>query len=201
MAKASWNTVSPDSGTGNGTVSSGASAHTGRSSRQSTLTFAASGANSVSVTATQSAAGNILTADSSTVSFAKGGETKTATGYANTTKLTLALAGTGFSLGDLNITVGSTTTKQLSGTAISGDPGASEKYKWSVSLTAASNPTVSARTGTLTLTPQEGTAITVSLSQAAGDATLSVSPASITIPAAGTAQSIAVTSNTAWTVS
>jgi len=55
----------------------------------------------------------------------------------------------------------------------------------------------------LVVTPNSGSgdAAAITITQAAGDPTLSVSPASITIPQAGTAQSVSVTSNTSWTVS
>ena len=44
-----------------------------------------------------------------------------------------------------------------------------------------------------------GQAAQIAIKQAAGDATLSVSPAEITIPQSGSAVSVNVTSNTSWT--
>jgi hypothetical protein len=39
------------------------------------------------------------------------------------------------------------------------------------------------------------------LTQAAGDATLSVSPTTVSVPVAGTGQDFTVTSNTDWSIS
>ena len=54
----------------------------------------------------------------------------------------------------------------------------------------------------LTVTDAAGNSATCDITQAAGDAYLTISPSTITIPAAGTpAQSVTVSSNTAWTIS
>lgn len=88
-------------------------------------------------------------------------------------------------------------TKQYnSGAAIEGDPGARNVYSFEITFTAAANPTVSTRTGHITVNGQKYT-----VTQAAGDATLSVSPTSLTFAAAGETKQITITTNTAWTIS
>lgn len=83
-----------------------------------------------------------------------------------------------------------------SGAAIEGDPGASDVYSFEITFTAAANPTVSTRSGHITVNGQKYT-----VTQAAGDATLSVSPTSLTFAAAGGTKQITITTNTAWTIS
>ena len=56
--------------------------------------------------------------------------------------------------------------------------------------------TVNTRTGNITVNGQKYT-----VTQAAGDATLSVSPTSLTFAAAGETKQITITTNTAWTIS
>lgn len=86
--------------------------------------------------------------------------------------------------------------KYNSGAPIEGDPGASNVYAFEITFTAAANPTVSTRTGHITVNGQKYT-----VTQAAGDATLSVSPTSLTFAAAGETKQITITTNTAWTIS
>lgn len=83
-----------------------------------------------------------------------------------------------------------------SGAAIEGDPGASDVYAFEITFTAAANPTVNTRTGHITVNGQKYT-----VTQAAGDATLSVSPTSLTFAAAGETKQITIATNTAWTIS
>ena len=88
------------------------------------------------------------------------------------------------------------TEQYNSGASIKGDPGASNVYAFEITFTAAANPTVNTRTGHITVNGQKYT-----VTQAAGDATLSVSPTSLTFAAAGETKQITITTNTAWTIS
>lgn len=83
-----------------------------------------------------------------------------------------------------------------SGAEIKGDPGADDVYAFEITFTAAANPTVNTRTGNITVNGQKYT-----VTQAAGDATLSVSPTALTFAAAGETKQITITTNTAWTIS
>lgn len=201
MAYASWVTPNKTSGSGNDTVSWTGSEHTGRSPRQTTATFSASGVESKTLTIIQSGATEFVEMDD-TVTVAKTGGTLTISGYSNSSKLTFALTGTdniGLSLPS-TYTANSVSTNN--GAEISGDPGASQKYAFSITFTGiGANSGTTALTAQLTVTDNAGHTDTCTITQTAGDATLSISPTTITIPAAGTAQSVTVTSNTSWSIS
>lgn len=205
MAYASWANPNKTSGNGNDTVSWSATAHTGREARQTTATFAASGVESKTLTIIQSGKTEFVSFDSATAAVDKTGGTLTITGTSNSSKLTFALTGTngiGLVLPS-TYTANSVTTNN--GTAITGDPGAAQQYAFSITFTnIAENTTISSLTSQLTVTPNSGSsaAQTCTITQAAGDAYLTISPNTITIPAAGTpAQSVTVSSNTNWTIS
>lgn len=205
MAYASWANPNKTSGNGNDTVSWSATAHTGREARQTTATFAASGVESKTLTIIQSGKTEFVSFDSATAAVDKTGGTLTITGTSNSSKLTFALTGTngiGLVLPS-SYTANSVNTNN--GTAITGDPGASQQYTFSITFSnIAENTTISSLTSQLTVTPNSGSsaAVTCTITQAAGDAYLTISPNTITIPAAGTpAQSVTVSSNTNWTIS
>ena len=205
MAYASWANPNKTSGNGNDTVSWSASAHTGREARQTTATFAASGVESKTLTIIQSGKTEFVSFDSATAAVDKTGGTLTITGTSNSSKLTFALTGTngiGLTL-PASYTANSVST--TNGSAITGDPGASQQYAFSITFSnIGENTTISSKTSQLTVTPNSGSsaAVTCNITQAAGDAYLTISPNSITIPAAGTpAQSVAVSSNTNWSIS
>lgn len=201
MAYASWVTPNKVSGNGDDTVAWTGSAHTGRSSRTTTATFSASGVESKTLTIIQAGKAEFVTIDS-TASVAKGGGTVTISGTSNSSKLTFSLTGTngiGLVLPS-SYTANSVTTNN--GTAITGDPGATQEYNFSITFTGiGENTTISALTSQLTVTPNSGTAATCDITQAAGDAYLTISPTTINLTAAGTAVSVSVSSNTSWTVS
>ena len=205
MAYASWANPNKTSGNGNDTVSWSASEHTGRSSRTTTATFAASGVESKTLTIIQSGKTEFVSFTDVTAAVDKTGGTLTITGTSNSSKLTFALTGTngiGLTLPS-SYTANSVSTNN--GSAITGDPGASQQYAFSITFSnIGENTTTGTRSSQLTVTPNSGSsaAQTCTITQAAGDAYLTISPNTITIPAAGTpAQSVSVSSNTNWTIS
>lgn len=205
MAYASWASPNKTSGNGNDTVSWSASEHTGRSSRTTTATFSASGVESKTLTIVQSGKTEFVSFTSSTAAVDKTGGTLTITGTSNSSKLTFALTGTN----GIGLTLPSSYTANsvstTNGSAITGDPGATQQYTFSITFSSiGENTTISSKTSQLTVTPNSGSsdAVTCTITQAAGDAYLTISPNSITIPAAGTpAQSVTVSSNTNWSIS
>lgn len=201
MAYASWVTPNKTSGSGNDTVSWTGQAHTGRNARQTTATFAASGVESKVLTIIQSGKTEFVTMDD-TASVAKAGGTVTISGTSNSSKLTFALTGTngiGLVLPS-SYTANSVTTNN--GAAITGDPGATQQYTFTITFTGIDeNTSISSKVSQLTVTDNAGHTDTCEITQAAGDAYLTISPTSITIPAAGTAQSVSVSSNTSWSIS
>ena len=87
------------------------------------------------------------------------------------------------------------------GSNISGDPGAAAEYAWSITMTVPANAGIVAKTCQIVVTDDGGNTSTCTITLAAGDATLSVSPASVDIPWDGsTSAQFTVESNTNWTV-
>ena len=201
MAYASWVTPSKTSGSGDDTVSWSATEHTGRTARTTTATFSASGVESKVLTITQSGASEFVTIDA-TATVAKTGGSVTITGTSNSPKLTFTETGTDNIGIDLPATYTANSVSTNNGAAISGDPGATQAYAFSITISnIAANTGTSSKTSQITVTPDSGTAAVCNITQAGADPTLSISPSSITIPAAGTAQSVSVTSNTSWSIS
>lgn len=200
MAYASWVTPNKTSGNGNDTVAWTGSAHTGRSSRTTTATFSASGVESKTLTIIQAGATEFVTIDS-TAAVAKAGGTVTITGTSNSSKLTFSLTGTngiGLTL-PASYTANSVST--ANGAAITGDPGAVQQYTFSITFTGISeNTSVSSKTSQITVTANGSQTSTCDVTQAAGDAYLTISPTTINLTAAGTAVNVTVSSNTSWSI-
>lgn len=197
MAKPSWVTTQPSSGTGNGSVKVSASAYTGRTQRSGSLTYKADGAEDVVQTVSQKGKAEFVTVQNA--SATKAGGSVTITGKSNSSKLTFALG-----TGDLTISLPDTYTaagkSATSGTAISGDPGGSAEFAFSITISVPANGTIAARSRQITVTTAGGQSATSTLTQAAGDPTLSVSPNAVTLEASGEAVTVTVTSNTSWSV-
>lgn len=88
-----------------------------------------------------------------------------------------------------------------SGTAIPSDPGATKKFAFVLTLEAAENTTISERTQQITATTKGTKTATITLKQAAGDPYLNIDKTSVNVPQDGSGVTIAVTTNTTFTVS
>lgn len=201
MAYASWVTPDKVSGNGNDTVAWTGQNHTGRSARQTTATFSASGVESKVLTIIQAGKTEFVTIDS-TAAVNKSGGTLTITGTSNSSKLTFSLTGTnGIGL-VLPTKYTANSVQTNNGTAIAGDPGAAQQFTFSITFTGiAENTSVSALTSQLTVTANGSQTATCDITQAAGDAYLTIDPTTINLTAAGTAVNVTVESNTSWTIS
>lgn len=192
-AKPSWITLSAVKGTGNSQVDVTAPVYKGRNGRSGLITVAVEDLTE-DVTLQQEGS-TIWDVTTQSLAFVKTGEAKKFIGNSNLASITFAVdsnASSWLTAGKLVVA-----TKQYnSGAAIEGDPGASDVYSFEITFTAAANPTVSTRTGHITVNGQKYT-----VTQAAGDATLSVSPTSLTFAAAGETRQITITTNTDWTIS
>lgn len=199
MAKATWAVVNPSQGSGNATVSVSSSApHTGRSVRTTTLTITAANVAEKTVAVTQQGKPAYVDAQESATA-AKGGQNVTISGKANSAKLTFSLG-----TGTLNVTLPSQYTaggvKTNNGNAISGDPGASAEYDFSIVISVPANTGTSTLTRQIIVTDENGKTDTCLLTQTAGDATLTVSKTSIELAYTGEAVSFDITSNTSWVI-
>ena len=201
MAYASWVSPNKTQGNGNDTVAWTGQVHTGRSARQTTATFSASGVESKVLTIVQAGKAEYVQIDT-TAAVAKTGGSLTITGNSNSSKLTFTLTGTngiGLTL-PAKYTAASVQTNNA--TAITGDPGAAQEYDFAITFTGiGENTTISSLVSQLTVTANNSTSATCDITQAAGDAYLTIEPTTINLTAAGTAVNVTVESNTSWTIS
>lgn len=192
-AKPSWITLSAVEGTGNSQVDVTAPVYKGRNGRSGSITVAVDELSEE--VAIQQEGSTIWDVTTQSLAFVKTGEAKKFTGNANLAAITFSVdsdASDWLTAGKLVVNK----VQYNSGANIEGDPGADNVYAFEITFTAAANGTVSARTGHITVNGQKYT-----VTQAAGDATLSVSPTSLTFAAAGETKQITITTNTAWTIS
>lgn len=201
MAYASWVTPDKVSGNGNDTVSWTGSVHTGRNSRTTTATFAASGVESKTLTIVQAGKAEFVDIQD-TATVAKSGGTLTVTGTSNSPKLYFRIGPS--SIGGLSVpaTYLANSVQTSNNTAIAGDPGATQEYAFSITFTGIlENEFTTPGTCQLTVEANNGSTDICDITQAAGDAYLTISPATINLTAAGSAVSVSVSSNTSWTIS
>ena len=192
-SKPSWITLSAVEGTGNSQVDVTAPVYKGREGRSGSITVTVE--DLTEDVAIQQSGSNIWDVTTKSLAFVKTGEAKKFTGNANLASITFAVdsdASSWLTAGKLVVNK----EQYNSDAAIKGDPGASNVYAFEITFTAAANPTVKTRSGHITVNGQKYT-----VTQAAGDATLSVSPTSLTFAAAGETRQITITTNTAWTIS
>ena len=205
MAYSAWLVPSKTSGSGNDTVNVTAGAdNTGRNARSTNMTFKAANCEDVVRQVTQAGKPEFVSIQA-TAAIDKTGGTITITGTTNSSKLTSSLA----SGGTLELTLPSSylanSVSTNNGDAISGDPGASQEFPFSIQFAnVGANPTITAKSVQLIVTDNAGNTATCTITQAAGDPTLSVSPASVQLDwnaaSAQTSASFTVTSNTNWTI-
>ena len=202
MAKPSWLLVNPSTGSGNGTISNSALAHTGRVARTGMVTVTGVGVSTpATYKVTQEPKAEFVLFDNGTeMSADKAAGKVTISGKSNSAKLTFSWLGDslGVSL-PAKYSAGGINTSN--GTNIEGDPGATAEYTFTLELDFPKNDTIEDVYRTLVITANGGQASQIRIVQTAGDARLAVSPTEITIPQDGSAVSVTVTSNTSWTVS
>lgn len=174
-------TLTPKTGTGNAKVSISCSERTGRVDT-SPVTFTAKMDGfsvSKSVSVVQKGKPEFVTVNNSAVAVAKKGETVTITGVSNTSKLSFSCAASEVTFSSYTANGASATN----GVAITGDPGASAQYAFSIPVTVSVNTTASSKSYTLNITAAGGQKTAVVLTQLASDftydLTLSASPTSI----------------------
>lgn len=200
MAKANWVKVNPSQGSGNATVNVSSTAeHTGRNARTTTLTWKA--ANVANIVRQVSQAGKPEYVDIDDAASAdKTGKVVTISGVSNSAKLTFSLGS-----GDLtDITLPNTymanSVSTNNGAAISGDPGASAEYIFSISITVPANNDITAKTRQIIVENEAGNRDVCTLTSAAGDAYVTVQEGTIELDYLGTAVPVTVESNTTWTI-
>lgn len=195
----------PKTGTGNAQIKiNSANPYTGRTDRSTAISGKIVGkTNTVRVIVTEKAADEFITPDGLTIKVAKGGETIHVTGKSNSKLLTFTWK-TNFGLANVTSFKVNSSTTATSGTAITGDPGATGEYTYDAAIVVPKNETVKARSATLEIKGEGSTVLkTITITQALGDSYLYFSShtttATVTIPKGGGEQTLKVMSNDEWT--
>lgn len=195
-------TIDPVSGSGDMAVNVSGDKYTGRVQRTLNLTVTTDGDVSKALVVNQEAAVESVSADSPSSSIAKTGGTVTITGKSNSTKLTFASTpaeenGLTLQLPKNYMAAGKSTAN---GAVIANDPGATGEFVWSISIAdVPANTKVDELVANLTVTAAGGQTAKVTITQAAGDSTLSIDKDTISLDVNGSVQTVNVTSNDKWT--
>lgn len=203
MAKPSWLTVDPTSGSGDGTITNTGLEHTGRVLRTGTVTVTGDGvAGSKAYTVNQEPKPEFVELDNGvSMSVSKEGGAVKITGKSNSKALSFAFVG---EAGGAEMAASYTAAGKsaANGSEIEGDPGAAAQYNFEVEVTVPENTTVDAVARTVKVSNGGAVAAQIVLNQTAGDAFLNLDKETITLPWEGTpAQVVNVDSNTSWNVS
>lgn len=203
MAKPSWLSTNPSTGSGNGTIANSAAAHTGRVAREGIVTVTGAGvAAPATYKVTQTPKEEFVSFDNGAEMAAeKAASTLAIAGKTNSTKLTFSWAQDSGNGVEIPVKFLANGVDTENGAAVDGDPGAQAEFPFSIELDIPLNDTVDEVERTLLVTANGGQAAQIVIKQSAGDARLSVSPTEITIPQDGSAVSVDVLANTTWTVS
>lgn len=196
----------PKTGTGNAQIKiNSTTPYKGRSNRTTEISGKIVGkSNSVTVTVVETAAAEYITPDGLNISVAKGGETIHVTGKSNSKLLTFTWK-TNFDIANVTSFKVNSSTTATSGTAITGDPGATGEYTYDVTIVVPKNETIKARSATLEIKGEGASVVkTITITQALGDSYLylnlqGTTTATITIPKDGGEQTLNVLSNDEWT--
>lgn len=196
----------PKTGTGNAQIKiNSANPYTGRTDRSTAISGKIVGkTNTVRVTVIEKAADEFITPNSLTINVAKGGETIHVTGKSNSKLLTFTWK-TNFGIANITSFKVNSSTAATSGTAITGDPGATGEYTYDVTIVVPKNGTIKVRSATLEIKGEGSTVVkTITITQALGDSYLylnsqGTTTATITIPKGGGEQTLKILSNDEWT--
>ena len=196
----------PKTGTGNQQITiNSTTPYKGRSNRTTKISGKIVGkSNSVTVTVVETAAAEYITPNGLSINVAKGGETIHVTGKSNSKILTFKWK-TNFGISSVTSYKVNSSVSATSGTAITGDPGATGEYTYDVTIIVPKNETITTRSATLEIKGEGSTVVkTITITQALGDSYLYLNSQgtttyTVTIPAGGGAQTLNVLSNDEWT--
>lgn len=196
----------PKTGTGNAQIKiNSVNPYTGRTDRSTNVPGKIVGkTNEVTVTVLEKAADEFITPDGSIINVIRDGGTIHVIGKSNSKLLTFTWK-TNFGIADVTSFKVNSSTTATSGTAITGDPGATGEYTYDVAIVVLRNETIKARSATLEI-KGEGTSVVkiITINQAPGNSYLylnsqGTTTATVTIPKGGGEQILKVLSNDQWT--
>lgn len=202
MAIANWLNVSPTSGSGNGTVNvKSTTENTGRNARNTTLRWTASGVSAIDRNVLQKGKPEYVTMDDNASAPQSGASAVTIKGKSNSSKLTFRLG-----TGDLQVSLPSTYKANSlitnNGVAISGDPGATQEYDFSITFSVPANSGVTAISRQIIVRNDEGDEAICVLTLAAGEPYVTIPEGDIVLEyTADSSATVQVQSNTNWTIS
>lgn len=199
----SWD---PKTGTGNAQIKIGSvSPYTGRVDRSTKVSGKIVGkTNAVTVTVLEKAANEFISRGSSIISVVKGGETIHVTGKSNSRLLTFTWK-TNFGISPVTSYKVNNSVSATSGTAITGDPGATGTYTYDVTVVIPKNGTIKTRSANLEIRGEGANVATgIIINQDPGDSYLylnsqGTTTATITILSGGGEKTLNVMSNDEWT--
>lgn len=196
----------PKTGTGNAQIKiNSANPYTGRTDRSTAISGKIVGkTNTVRVIVTEKAADEFITPEGLTINVVKDGETIHVTGKSNSKLLTFTWK-TNFGISSITSYKVNSSVSATSGTAITGDPGATGEYTYDVTIVVPKNETITARSATLEIKGEGSTVVkTITITQALGDSYMylnlqGTTTATVTIPKGGGEQTLKILSNDKWT--
>ena len=130
----------------------------------------------------------------------KAGKVVTISGVSNSAKLTFSFGTGDLTAISLPATYMANSVSTNNGAAISGDPGASAEYNFSISITVPANNDIAAKTRQIIVEDEAGNRDVCTLTSAAGDAYVIVKEGTIELDYLGTPVPWTVESNTSWTI-
>lgn len=196
----------PKTGTGNTQIKiNSVNPYTGRTDRSTQVPGKIVGkSNTVTVTVLEKAANEFIAPDGLLINVAKDGETIHITGKSNSKLLTFTWK-VNFGMAKVTSFKVNGSTTATSGTAITGDPGATGEYTYNATIVVPKNETIKVRPATLEIKGEDPTVPKViTIIQAIGDSYLyldskGTTTTTVTIPKGGGEQTLNVLSNDEWT--
>lgn len=196
----------PKTGTGNAQIKiNSVNPYTGRTDRSTSVPGKIVGkSNSVTVTVLEKAADEFIAPTRLAINVAKDGETIYVTGKSNSKLLTFTWK-TNFGIANVTSFKVNSSTIATSGTAITGDPGATGEYTYDATIVVPKNETIIARIATLEIKGEGASVVkNITIIQALGDSYLylnlkGTTTTTIIIPKGGGEQTLGVLSNDKWT--
>ena len=196
----------PKTGTGNAQIKiNSVNPYIGRTDRSTAISGKIVGkTNTVTVTVLEKAADEFITPDVLTINVAKDGGTIHVTGKSNSKLLTFTWR-TNFGITNVTSFKVNGSTTATSGTAITGDPGATGEYTYDATIVIPKNETIKTRSAILAIKGEGANVVEIiTINQAFGDSYLylnskGTTTATVIIPEGGGEQTLNVLSNDEWT--
>ena len=196
----------PKTGTGNAQIKiDSVNPYIGRTDRSTKVPGKIVGkTNTVTVTVLEKAADEFITPSGLMLNAPKDGGTIHVTGRSNSKLLTFTWKAN-FGMANVTSFKVNGSTPATSGTAITGDPGATGAYAYDVAVSVPKNETIKVRAATLEIKGEGASVVkTITITQALGDSYLylnsqGATTATVTIPKGGGEQTLNVMSNDEWT--